>query len=137
MADAAQFERAAAPEYAIARVRPGDGRHQGFEVRRLLAGGGPLRETEVRSAEHADGAGRTGQRGGPLHRVVAVLRLGAELLPRAFRAKAPAHVLDDDDVTGARHARRVEVRAGAHKVLAVRRARQRDGIGTALMRAKD
>ena len=40
-----------------------------------------------------------GKRRGPLHRVVAIVRLVLERVPLAFGRVAAAHVLDDDDVS--------------------------------------
>ena len=58
-----------------------------------------LRETYIRTAEHADCPVRAVQCGGPRDGVFAVVGFVNEGIPLAPRGKRAAHVLNHDDVT--------------------------------------
>ncbi len=88
-----QVEGAALVRPALVVVRRAVVGGDGHEVRRPLDRRLPLREPDVRAADHAHLAVRPGPRGRPLHRVVAVRRLLAHGVELALRAVAPAGVL--------------------------------------------
>ena len=79
-------------------VAGGDDGADAGKMRRMSDGGQHLRGADVGAATHADLAVGIGQRGRPLHRVVAVIRFVLEGVPLAVGGVAAADVLNDDDV---------------------------------------
>ena len=94
-----QVEGAALVRPPLVVVRRAVVRGDGHEVRRLLDRRLPLREPDVRAADHADLAVRPRLRGRPLHRVVAVRRLLPHGVELALGAVAPPAVLVEGGVT--------------------------------------
>ena len=116
-----EAEGAALEQQAVqvdAHVAGGQAAQRRVEAR----GRGPLREREVRLADHADLAVAPGLRRDPVDGVVAVVGLVDDGGPLALRLELAAHVLDDADVALARPVAAVGGHAGVGLVFAVREA---------------
>src|SRR5215216_925399 len=92
----AELERTAAELQAVERIAPGHVRHDRFQRRRLLDGGRPLREAEVRCAKHADLSVRKRLVGGPGNGVKAVTGLVLKWDEITRRCESPARILEDN-----------------------------------------
>ncbi len=102
-------------------------RHQ---VRRLLHRRLPLRQTDVRAANHPNLAVRPGLDGGPFDRIVAVSGFLAHGVELALRAIAPARVLVEQHVAALREvlaARRIAVAPEGGRPAVIGRPLQDDG----------
>ena len=113
-----QAEGAALEEQAV-EVEPHVTRGQAAQGRMKARGRGPLREREVRLADHADLAVAPGLRSDPGDGVVAVVGLVNDGGPFALRLELAAHVLDDAHVSLARPVAAVGGHRGVGFVLAV------------------
>ena len=112
-----EFHGAAAGVEAIeVVVEAGDGGCDGFEVRRVAEGGLPLRDAEIRSADHADFAGTPGLMADPVEGILAVGDFLLEGAEDAFGLGAAAHILDDDGIAVIDVGAVVEAERGAFAV---------------------